>query len=158
MPQELSCLIEMVGKRITHLARVLYVYRGERNDQDGPLELGIEGGTVLLDGEGDGERLRVRAEAWEDPFEEPLCEVNRRYVEDHGKWTRFDLSQDSEYRDLIGEHIRGITLLKNVHGTIAGVKLSTSVRDIWFFVDFDECYVRWALPNGFFEEPRETTL
>jgi hypothetical protein len=157
MHQELVCLQETVGKRITHVARALYVYRGERNDQDGPLELGLEGGIVLLDGHGDGERLRVRAEGWKDPFEGPLDEESRRFVEDHGKWTRFDLSRDSQYRDLIGELIREVTFLKNVHGTIAGVKLTFSVRDLWFFVDFDESYVQWALPNGFDEVPRETT-
>lgn len=154
MRHTLSFLNALVGRRITRLARVLYEVRGQLNVEFGPLEIGTDGGTFLLDSDGDGERLRVLAQAWEDPFTEPLSEENQRFIDECGKWTRVDVTHDREYRDLVGERVTGVVLVENEHGLTAGVRLCMSVRDVWFLVSADECYVRSALPVGFVEVTR----
>lgn len=151
IPQHLSCLDTLVGQRLSHFARVRFEYRGEIGADDGPLEVGIDGGVVLLEGDGDGESLRVLAEAWKDPFAEPLTDENRRYVDEHGRWRRVDVSNHEDYRALIRGRVAGASLLKNEHGRIGGVRLSISTRDLWFVVEGDECHVRWAHPIGFVE-------
>lgn len=151
MRQHHSFLDGLVGRRLTYVARVLYEYRGEIGADDGAIEVGTDRGVVLLEGDRDGESLRIRAEAWEDPFKEPLSEENRRYVDEHGRWRRVDVSKQQDYRDLIGERITRASLLTNEHGRIGGVRLSISTRDIWFVVEGDECHVRWAHPIGFVE-------
>jgi hypothetical protein len=141
----------LVGKRITHVARVLYEYRGEVDPGDGALELGLDGQTLLLDGESDGERLRVSEQPWVDPFEEPLSEENRRFVETHGKWRRVDCSRSDVYSGLLGQVITDACALNNKFGTLAGLRISVPTAGIWFVVDGDESHVYWAQPIGFTE-------
>lgn len=149
MAQHLSFLKDLLGKRIRHVARLLYEYRSEIDSDDGGIEIGTDAGVVLLESDSDGESLRARASPWEDPFREPLSEDNRRYVDEHGKWQRVDVSMQEGYADLVGEPVTGVSLLKSEHGRIAGVRLSVPARSIWVVVGGDECHVRWAHPIGF---------
>lgn len=141
----------LTGLQITAIARVLYEFGGETDPEDGPVELRADDRVVLLDGEGDGERLRIQDAAWEAPFDGPLSEENRNYIRDHGKWGRVDCSRQGSYADFVGESLVEVSLLKNVHGRIAGLRLSASTRTLWFVVECDTCHVRWAHPVGFTE-------
>jgi hypothetical protein len=52
---------------------------------------------------------------------------------------------------LVGQELREVGLLENEHRRIAGVRLSTNGRSMWFVVEGDECHVYWAHPIGFFD-------
>jgi hypothetical protein len=142
---------DLVGKRLRRIGRVLYQRGSDIDAVDGPLELEVDGRTFLLDGAPDGESLRVREGAWEDPFKEPLSDENLRYIREHGKWHRIDCSQHEHYDTLVGQELREVGLLENEHRRIAGVRLSTNGRSMWFVVEGDECHVYWAHPIGFFD-------
>jgi hypothetical protein len=88
-------LADVIDFRITRVRRVHYVYRGVPDTDFGPLELAFGDRVVLLDNAADGEALRVRRQAWEDPFAEPLSGENRAFVEESGKWTAFDRPEAS---------------------------------------------------------------
>ncbi|MEZ4473288.1 MAG: hypothetical protein R3F60_21375 [bacterium] len=154
MVHSLSCLDEVVGSKLTGIARILYEFNGEIEPDDGAVELTSEGFTALLEGSGDGESLRVREAAWKDPFEAPLSPDNYRYAQEHGRWRRIDCSTLPNYSDLVGREVTEIRPLANEHGRIAGLRISVPNRTMWFVVQGDECHVRWAHPTGFTEAPR----
>ena len=147
-----SDLSKGLGKRIRRVARILFVRKERPQPNDGALELEMDDGSVLLlDGASDGESLRVRSEAWLDPFQPPLSDENAQYVEEHGKWSRVDVSGDAPYAPIIGTHLLAVTVLENEHGRVAGVCLSTEGPPIWFAVAGDESHVHWGHPIGFRE-------
>src|SRR5688500_17039874 len=101
-----SSLKSLLGWRIAAVARILYVYRGEVDRRDGALELDFEDGSVvLLDGAADGERLRVRDAPWTDPFPEPISAENQFFIDESGRWSRIELSQDPNFSPLVGEQL-----------------------------------------------------
>lgn len=151
MAQRLSSLSGLVGKRVVYITRVLYQHGGEIDPVDGPLEIGVDGQVVLLDGAMDGESLRVRDRAWDDPFKEPLTTENLDYVEEHGKWQRVDCSHHKDYEEFVGQVLTEVRLLRNERHRIGGVRLSVHSRSMWFVVEGDECHVHWAHPIGFTE-------
>ena len=142
---------DLIGRRITGVARVFYEYRGLIEEGDGAVELTLDGEPILFEGDGDGERLRVREQAWIDPFEEPLSEENREFVEEHGRWRRVDCSGTKPYADLCAHKIIDACDLVNRFNRVAGVRISVSTASMWFVVDCDESYVFWAHPIGFTE-------
>lgn len=137
----------LVGQTVTGIARVLYEWRGALDDTDGDLELELNGRLVLLDCASDGERLRVKEARWEDPFAEPLSDENRAYVAEAGKWRRVDCSHQGPYRDLIGQRITDVLLLRGAFGVIAGVRISVASRSLWFVAEGDESHVYWEQPG-----------
>jgi hypothetical protein len=141
----------LVGQTVTRIARVLYEYKGEIDPVDGALELELDGHVVLFDGDADGERLRIRERAWEDPFKEPLSRENEEYVAEHGKWRLVDYSQQDPYTGFVGRPLTRVCLLENERGCVAGVRLAVASRSLWFVVEGDECHVYWDLPVGFSE-------
>lgn len=145
-----SSLKSLPGRRLRAVARIFFEHGGRIEPGDGPLELYLDNGTVvLLDGAGDGESLRVRDAPWTDPFEPPISAENRLYIEQNGKWTRVEQSSEPRFASLIGEVISSVTILENEFGREAGVKLSIAGADIWFVIAGDECHVHWAHPIGF---------
>ena len=152
-------MTSLLGQRIRGLTRVFFEYAGVLERDDGPLECMCERTTCLLDSQSDGEQLRVREGPWVDPFEYPLTDENRKYVDEYGKWRRVDCSKDPPYADLIGQRIVAIAMLQNSTGVIAGVRLSTPVRELWFVVQSDECYVCWSHPGDvYLGETRADTV
>ena len=140
-----------VGRRVTGVARIFYEYRGSIDEDDGPLELALDGVPIVLDVAGDGESLQVRKQAWADPFEGPLSEENRLYVEEHGRWRRVDCSRAEPYAGLIGQIVTDSCALLNEFKKVAGVRISVSTGSMWFVVLGDESDVYWAQPIGFTE-------
>ena len=141
----------LIGKRIEALARVLYEYEGHIEGDEGALELVLDGETFLFEADADGEGLRLREQAWMDPFEEPLSDENRAYVEEYGRWCRVDCSRTKPYVDLCGQKITDACALLNEFGKVGGVRISVSTRSMWFAVQADESYVYWTPPTGFSE-------
>jgi hypothetical protein len=130
---------------------VLYEYAGKIDPNDGPLELKLDGRTLLLDADADGERLRVVEQEWSDPFEEPLSEENRQYVAKHGMWRRVDCSRWEGYSSLVGQEVTEACVLVNEFGRIGGVRISTPAGTLWFVVEGDQSHVHWAKPDSFTE-------
>jgi hypothetical protein len=105
--------------------RVRYVFQGAISDDDGPLQISFEGGVMLrFDAGADGETLHVDTTPWVDPFAEPLSDENREYVERSGKWTEFDVSDESPYSALIGETVYEVRLITETDGKLVGVIIS----------------------------------
>lgn len=147
-------LNRLVGQVILEVNRVLFKFKGEF-DEDGPLELLLESGeAVLMDGDGDGETLRIRNTRWVDPFRGPLNEENKCYIESHGKWTCVEVSHQPYYRDFKGEVIICVETLSNEFGVEAGVSIETKTAKLWFTVMADEYWVTWSLPRGYRVERR----
>lgn len=146
---------------VASIARVLYEHGGQLDMSDGPVELRFEdSATLLLDGGSDGETLRTSSSPWRDPFAGKLSVENRAYIQEHGKWTRVDVSNEDAYRDLVGNAVSEVAPLFNEFGRPSGVKLATIDRTLWFVIEGDECHVRWAHPIGFTEKsstPRPPT-
>ena len=113
---------EIVGRTITSVRRIRYVFEGKTEPEGGPIELSFSGDlVVVLDAGSDGETLVVRQGQWLDPFEEPLDKVNADYVASHGKWTAFDLSKEGRYQELIGQSVDAIVPIKLPSGTQNGI-------------------------------------
>jgi hypothetical protein len=140
----------LVGKRIASVARVLYEYEGRVDASDGALELRLaDGGTLLLEGAADGERLRLRSDGWVDPFLPPLSEENLAFVSKHGKWCRVECSADPAWSALVGQPVSSVSVLENQFGSIAGASMSVGAVTFWFLVECDECHVEWERPARF---------
>lgn len=118
-------LTGVVGQRITRVRRVHYVYRGVPDTDFGPLELTFGGRVRLLENGADGEALRVREEAWEDPFAGPLNDENRAFVSKAGKWTAFDVSATGAYSTLIGGVLVRVEPVLADYGKVTGMILRT---------------------------------
>ncbi|WP_437525285.1 hypothetical protein WME79_37950 [Sorangium sp. So ce726] len=138
------------GRRLRAVARILFEHGGKFESGDGPLELYLDDGTVVLfDGSADGESLRVQDSPWVDPFEPPISDENRLYIEQSGKWSRVEQSMVPMFASLLGEVICSVTVLKNEFGRDAGIQISIGETNLWFVVVGDECYVHWGAPVGF---------
>lgn len=102
----LASVPELVGRTITRMRRLHYVYHDEANMQDGPVELTFGDGSVALCDASADWRLEFYGAAWVDPFEGQLSEPDHDYVERYGKWTAFDVSRNVPHGRLIGGTIR----------------------------------------------------
>jgi hypothetical protein len=102
----LASVPELVGRTITRMRRLHYVYRGETNMMDGPIELTFSDGFVVLCDASADWRLDFYGAAWVDPFEQPGSELDRTYVDRYGKWTAFDVSGDVPHSWLVGGTVR----------------------------------------------------
>lgn len=146
----LANLKSLCGKRLRAVARILFEHGGRIDPGDGPLELYFDDGTVVLfEGSADGEGLRVQYAPWLDPFEPPISDENRAYIEQSGKWSRVDQSNDAMFIGMVGELISSVTILENQFGGQAGVQISIGEKDLWFVVAGDECHVHRTQPIGF---------
>lgn len=96
---------DLIGKTVVRVRRILYVYHGSVNEDEGPLELSFhDGSTALFATTGNG-NMQVTPQPWVDPFVLPLAPENAAYVRTHGKWTVFDLTSESPANALIGRQV-----------------------------------------------------
>ncbi|WP_437941582.1 hypothetical protein [Sorangium sp. So ce341] len=151
----LANLKSLCGKRLRGVARILFEHGGQIEPGDGPLELYLDDGTVVLfDGSADGEGLRVQYAPWVDPFEPPISDENRAYIEQSGKWSRVEQSTAPKFVGMLGAIISSVTILENEFGREAGVQLCVGETALWFVVAGDECHVYWEQPIGFRKSAR----
>lgn len=136
------------GETILGISRLAYVYQDEIDRDDGEVELVTTAGVFEL-GSVNGDDLRVLIGRWEDPFKEPLSEENLIFVRDHGCWRMFDCCETDLYRDMIGQQIDEVQLLRNQFGDIAGVMILVGCVAMWFVAGGDECHVYWEKPDDF---------
>ncbi|MEU7475729.1 hypothetical protein AB0A63_07075 [Lentzea sp. NPDC042327] len=135
-------LDELLGSVIAKVRRVNYVRPGgHREAEEGPIELTLENGAVLLFESGsDGESLRLSTGEWADPFAGPLSPENQDFVARSGKWTAFDVSSEGDYRELVGRRVEDISLVVE-SGKTTGVELSVGSVFVRAVVVADELTV-----------------
>jgi hypothetical protein len=97
---------ELVGRTISGVRRLHYVYQGEANRVDGPIELSFTDGSVVMCDASADWTLHFYGAAWVDPLAPPLSVLDRAYVERYGKWSAFDVSTEEPYGPLIGATVR----------------------------------------------------
>ena len=102
----LSTAPDLVGRVITRIRRLHYVFGGEANTDDGPVELTFSDGAVVMFDAAADWTLECFGAAWIDPLPEPLNELDRAYVDRHGRWHAFDVGAEAPYESLIGRTVR----------------------------------------------------
>jgi hypothetical protein len=95
----------LIGKTVSRVRRVLYVFQGVIEEDEGPLELGFQDGSVALFDFGACCRVQVTNEEWSDAFAPPLSDENVEYIRTHGKWTVFDISDTAPASLVIGRQV-----------------------------------------------------
>jgi hypothetical protein len=149
-----ASLADVIGSRITRVRRVHYAYRGVPDTDFGPLELTFGDRVVLLDNAADGETLRVRTEAWEDPFAGPLSVENRAFVEESGKWTVFDVSAQGAFATFIGDVLVGVEPVLAESGKVTGMILRTGGGGVVRVdAEADELFINEVIPGRPTREP-----
>jgi len=88
-----------------------------------------------------GEALRVKLAAWQDPFAGNLTLENQAFVDNHGKWRLQDVSMTEPYHSFIGQVLKVINPIVNQFGTLSGVQLGFDQTRLYFIVEFDECHI-----------------
>jgi hypothetical protein len=102
----LSTAPDLVGRTITGIRRLHYLFQGEVNASDGAIELTFSDGSVVLcDAEADWTLVFFGA-PWVDPFHEPLSDSDRSYVDRYGKWCAYDVTEQAPYSWLTGGTVR----------------------------------------------------
>lgn len=97
---------DLVGKEISGIRRLHYVYQGEVNASDGAIVLTFADDSVLMCDAAADWTLEFFGAAWVDPFNEPLSEMDRTYVERYGKWSAYDVTNQAPYSWLVGGTVR----------------------------------------------------
>jgi hypothetical protein len=138
---DLSALERVRGKRLIGASRIVFEKDGTADVSRGDLELEFFGGDILLFSvAADGERLRVRREAWRDPFVPPLGAENQAYVQQNGKRVRADARAVAPTLPVGDLFIRYLPI-RNQFGTLAGLRLAFTGSAVRFLVEGDEAYV-----------------
>lgn len=142
-------LDDAIGQRIIRFNRIFYEYQGKIDQSSGELEIVFERFTILFGCFSDGQTLAVSEGRWIDSFQEPLSPENRNYVQTHGKWTRFDVSQEPAFSPLIQTELETYRLLENVFGILAGIELCFEGGSVFFAAYCDEEIVDITMPDRF---------
>lgn len=135
-------LVNILTSAIVGVRRICYVRPdGSFDLGEGPIEFTFdEDRTIRLESGADGESLRVWVGRWIDPFGEPMTEENRRFVEQSGKWTAFEVSHEDPYRRLVGQKVRDLTLLLRSN-KVVGVEVILDAALVRAEVHADELMV-----------------
>lgn len=153
-----SAARKLTGRTVVRIDRVFYEANGVIERGDGPLEIYLDDGSVLLlDGASDGESLRVRGTPWADPFEGEISPESEEFIAESGKWTRVSVSKEALYSEMIGARVKAVEILENEFGRSAGMSIETDARTLWFVIEGDEAHVYWASPIGFRPGSQYTT-
>lgn len=136
-------LTALVGQRPTRIRRVHFVSGGVADQANGPIELTLADGTVLLfDAAADGEALSIRPEPWTDPFREPLSEENRAYLATHGRWSAFEVAPtDTPLGTFIGQPIIAAIGHTTPAGNLTGLDLRLPPATLRIEAAYDELLV-----------------
>jgi hypothetical protein len=116
---------ELVGRTISRIRRLHYVFGGEVNRADGPIEFSFGDGSVLLCDASADWTLHFYGAAWVDPLGSPLAEPDQAYVDRYGRWVAFDVSASSAYGPLIGSTVRQAVPQLNEFLELTGLVIRT---------------------------------
>jgi hypothetical protein len=99
-------LPDLVGREISRIRRLHYVFQGEVNASDGPIELSFADGSVVMCDAAADWTLEFFGAAWVDPLPEPLNDLDRAYVDRYGRWAAYDVTELAPYSSLSGNTIQ----------------------------------------------------
>jgi hypothetical protein len=102
----LSTAPVLVGREIARIRRLHYLFQGEVNTSDGPIELTFADGSVLMCDAAVDWTLEFFGAAWVDPIREPLSESDLAYVDRYGRWSQYDVTEQEPYKPLTGQTVR----------------------------------------------------
>ena len=144
-------LMDHLGCAVRRILDTGYLFQGElvcgEEDRiDFPLV--FEGGKVLrFSGRENGFGIRLYQDRWEDPFREPLDEVNRTYIEAHGKAVEWEATDDPEWAGHIGKGLAAIgEVVYLPHNLIAGNSLHfTHAPALYIYNIWDQVKVERSL-------------
>lgn len=120
----LEVLDAVVGSEAKSVQRVRYVFRGKVDSENGPIQFRFDSNEVrCFDAGPDGEALAVATSPWADPFNEPLSEENRRFIDSSGKWAEFDVSTEAPYSASIGRQLVAHAPIRTADGKLVGLVL-----------------------------------
>jgi hypothetical protein len=109
---QIADLESVVGGVIASIERRYFVFGGLVDRSEGPVDLTFrDNGTIGIDTESDGDSIVVSTQRWIDPLDDDL---------EPDKWTRFDVSGDDHYRDLIGCQLSAATPVFRWDGHVLG--------------------------------------
>jgi len=142
-PMSARSLGRMEGRVISTITRVRYVSPDGSVSDTGPMELRLsDGSSAVFDVGPDGETLRVDEGPWQDPFQEPLSPDNRAYVQEVGKWTAFDVTDEYPYSALTGQRLEAVAAQENSLGYPERVSFRTQAATVSVAVGADELVVK----------------
>ncbi len=140
---------DFIGSKVISFHLIRYVAPdGSIESSDVELELVCENDVLLrMATASDGERISISHEPWTDPFKEPICDENQRFIQKHGKWSFFDLSTQPPFSKIVGKSILAFEGLQNQFGVLAGVTITCGNETVCFCVDGDEGKLFWGRDN-----------
>lgn len=126
---------------VTRVRRIFYTVDGNIDQREGPVEIVIGNTPYIFESGHDGYVLSIRPEEWRDSFSGDRSEVNRRYVETHGKWIAVDIREGDPEYFLVGQTIdRVLPIVAN--DTIVGVGIVVGAKMLLIRSEFDETVVQ----------------
>lgn len=141
-------LTSVIDKRVTSVYVNFYAFQAEKQLDDTPLQLNFTDGTIIfLDGESDGESLRVAMDAWHDPFSDKNNLENTLYIQQFGHWIQVNVSDELPFEQIVRKAITRIHPIINQFGRLNGVQFEIGDIALNFVVDFDECHIVWGNSN-----------
>jgi len=102
----LSTAPQLVGLEIARVRRLHYVFQGEANTSDGPIELTFADGSVVMCDAAADWTLDFYGSAWVDPLREPLNESDKSYVDRYGRWCAYDVTDQPMYKGLVNRTVQ----------------------------------------------------
>jgi hypothetical protein len=100
-----SSVPDLVGRRIQRIRRVNFTSGAQTNTDDGPIELTLSDGSVLLCDAADDWTLRFFDSAWADVRPAPVSQAERADAEINGRWDAADVTAMEPYNRLAGKPI-----------------------------------------------------
>lgn len=131
-----------IGSVVSRIRRVVYEFKGEVTTDSGPLEITLASDLIwIFDAGPDGETLHLSKGPWSDPFIGQVSAENRKYVDDHGKWTAREVSALPPFSSLVGRALTGYQLVRSPRGLVTGVVLEVDGVSARIAADSDELHV-----------------
>jgi len=134
-----------VGDTVSRVSRLRYQVGDDivSGANEGAVEITFgNGGTLFCESGPDGDTIRTQDTPWVDPFAGPLSPENEEYVRTSGKWTRYDVSGEKPFADLIGRRVADIAPVTGTTGKRYGLVLNVSGYLLALYANADELRVR----------------
>lgn len=122
----LRAVPDLVGREITRIRRLHYVFQGEVNASDGPIELSFTDGSVVMCDAAADWTLEFFGVAWVDPLPDPLNDLDRAYVDRYGRWAAYDVTELAPYSSLAGSTVQQAIPQFNDLLELTGIVIRTS--------------------------------
>jgi hypothetical protein len=138
-------LASYVGDTVSRVSRLRYRVGDQvvSAANEGSVELTFSSGATLFCESGpDGETLRTQDTPWVDPFAGPMSPENEEYVRTSGKWSRYDVSAEQPFADLLGRQVTDIATVTGTSGKRYGLVLNVSGHLLALYVNADELHVQ----------------